>query len=132
VRPPSASGLCIGVDDASTHSGAPIKQFRCDGQPDQQWNASEVEAGVVVFINEKSRKCMGVDHASMEPGADLRQFDCDGSESQKWIFKACDMSRECMANKQSGLCVAASRSDHDVQLEQVKCESGRTQAWTGF
>lgn len=126
-----ASDFCIGVDHASTDSGAPIKQLRCDGKPNQQWIAKEVERGVVVFINEKSRKCMGVDHASKDPGADLMQLDCDGSESQKWIFKACDMSRECMANKESGLCVAAGRLDHDVQLEQVKCENGPTQ-WPGF
>lgn len=132
VLPPSAPGFCIGVDDASTASGAPVKQLRCDGQPNQQWFAQEVEHGVVIYINEKSHKCMDVDHASMEPGADLMQSDCDGSENQQWIFKACDASRECMANKKSGLCVAASRLDHDVQLEQVKCETGQPQAWPGF
>jgi ricin-type beta-trefoil lectin protein len=124
--------FCIGVDHASTSPGASIKQFRCDGKPNQQWNTKKAEPGFFSLENEKSGKCMGVDHASKQPGADIKQFDCDGSENQKWTVKACPGGGECMVNKKSGLCLAADRLGHDVQLEQHTCGGGSTQVWTGF
>ncbi|MFP2926424.1 RICIN domain-containing protein [Pyxidicoccus sp. 3LG] len=126
-----AADICIGVDNASKKDDADIKLFKCDGKPNQQWTADEVEPGIFNIVNDKSDKCMGVDHAKTTPGADIKQFGCDKSENQKWVFGTCN-GAPCTVNKKSGLCLTSARVGHDVQLEQGECVGGTTQAWARF
>ncbi|RKG65485.1 hypothetical protein D7V80_23105 [Corallococcus sp. CA054B] len=124
-------GYCIGVDPASKKDGADIKLFKCDGKPNQQWTRKPVSTGVYNFVNQQSGKCMGVMDAMETPGASIQQFTCDGSENQNWVFGACG-SDTCTVNRNSNLCLSAPRLGHDVPMQQLQCEGGKTQAWSRF
>ena len=74
------SGLCLGVDGASTADGARVSQFNCDPTP----TASENQAWRFVFStvdqyqirNGKSGKCIGINGASTANGAFATQQTC--------------------------------------------------------
>lgn len=100
------SKRCIGVDRASTSSGAYIKQFTCDGSDNQTWlllAGAAGSSGFYNFQNKKSGMCMGVDRASRNPGADMRQFPCDSSLNQRW-FLAFDVIPECPSPDPANVC----------------------------
>jgi V8-like Glu-specific endopeptidase len=80
------SGKCIGVDHASTASGARVAQYPCDGFDNQSWQFFQASPGRFNIVNGKSGKCIGVDRAATANGAELFQFTCDGSMNQQWIF----------------------------------------------
>ncbi|WPB74146.1 RICIN domain-containing protein [Archangium violaceum] len=129
IQNSSSTDFCIGVDQASTDEHARLKQFRCDGKPNQQWSAKRVKQNALNFINKKSELCMGVEDARTDAGAPIRQYECDGSENQKWMFAACPSGARCMMNKKSELCVATERPGHDAALIQAPCNAGPV--WTG-
>lgn len=80
------SGLCIGVDGASTASGARIAQYACDGATNQSWKFVSVTTGYYSVVNKKSNLCIGVSGASTANDVGLFQFACDNSLNQSWIF----------------------------------------------
>lgn len=133
---------CIGVDRASTSSGAYIKQFTCDGSDNQTWllRSAAGSSGFYNFQNKNSdNMCMGVDRASRNPGADIRQFPCDSSLNQRWflafdVIPECpspDPANVCIINVKSGLCVGVDRAStaNGAQLKQFQCDGRINQSW---
>lgn len=133
------SQRCIGVDRASTSSGAYIKQFRCDGSDNQEWLLNSLDGDHYTIQNKKSGMCMGVDHASTNPNADIRQFPCDSSLNQIWILlqigTTCatgdDTNQWCIINEKSELCVGVNHSStaDGAQLKQFPCDGRLNQFW---
>lgn len=126
------SGRCIGVDRASTSSGAYIKQFTCDGARNQYWTTRETgQTGIYNLVNLKSGKCMGVDRASTSAGANIRQFNCDSSANQRWFFVEASGSSVRMVNFKSRLCIGVDRAsvENGAQLKQFRCDGRPNQSW---
>jgi hypothetical protein len=128
------SGLCIGVDGASTANGAFIKQFTCgNAAPNQTWILDELDFGVYSLVNQKSGRCMGVDLASVDPGADIRQFTCEGAANQKWSFVEATGSDVWIVNFKSGLCIGVDGGsiENGAQLKQFPCSTppAPNQSW---
>ena len=90
------SGLCLGVDGASTADGARVSQFGCDPTPttgeNQAWEfvpTGSVGATNYFHIrNGKSRKCIGINGGSNANGAAASQFGCSAAviNNQAFLF----------------------------------------------
>lgn len=128
------SELCMGVDRASKKNGALVKQFPCDGRPNQQWRV----VGRFTLQNVNSGKCLGVDRASVKPGANIGQYDCepnrdDIGSNQSWDLLGIEGSTvKRIINKKSTLhhgnrrfCVGVNRGSKakGAQLKQFPCDA---------
>jgi hypothetical protein len=127
------SGLCLGVDHASTAEGARLKQFRCDNSRNQSWRTgTEPDSPGVIFANLKSNLCMGVDRASTDPDAIIGQYYCEGRQpEQKWITAGGDGDAIRIMNYNSRLCIGVDRASTagGAQLKQFKCDNRPNQKW---
>jgi hypothetical protein len=128
------SNRCIGVDHASKANGALVKQFNCDGSPNQKWRV----VGRTSLQNVKSGKCMGVDHGSTAPGANIGQYNCDRDTdrnltNQSWELLGLEgsMVRE-LVNEKSTLshgnrrfCIGVDHGStaNGAQLKQFPCDN---------
>jgi len=129
------SKLCIGVDHASTANGALVKQFNCDGAPNQRWRT--VRAGAIHrFKNVKSGLCIGVDGASVNPGANIGQYNCSAGlptdNNQGWtIQKNPDEPAWNLHNAKSDRCIGVDHAStaNGAQLKQFDCDHKQNQEW---
>jgi V8-like Glu-specific endopeptidase len=90
------SGLCLGVDGASTADGARVSQFGCDPTPttteNQAWRftftRSVGNTNYYQIRNGKSGKCIGINGGSNANGAFASQFTCGatGINNQSYLF----------------------------------------------
>jgi Trypsin/Ricin-type beta-trefoil lectin domain len=86
------SGMCLGVDGASTADGALIMQFPCASPSpvnNQAWQFVNSTGSYFQVRNGKSGKCMGVSGGSLDHGAILAQFSCSSLGSvnnQTWVY----------------------------------------------
>ncbi|MCW7541175.1 RICIN domain-containing protein [Aquabacterium sp. A7-Y] len=81
------SGKALGVDRASTASGAELIQATADTNNNQDWKFQthpNYPSGVYSIKNRKSGLCIGISGASTASGAQAAQFRCDGRTNQGW------------------------------------------------
>ena len=118
------SGLCMGVDHASTANGALVKQFGCDNTSNQRWSVQS-SSNLNVFTNGKSGLCMGVDGASVSAGANIGQFNCGNfAPNQSWVvFQGSSSIQFNLINNKSGLCIGVDGGStaSGAQLKQFSC-----------
>lgn len=81
------SKLNLGIDRASTASGAAAITANPSGDLNQDWDRVWEGYGPDGYAmkNRKSGLCLGVSGASTADGALVAQFPCDGSANQGWI-----------------------------------------------
>jgi hypothetical protein len=121
------SGHCMGVDRASMDNGALVKQFKCDGRPNQRWRVQNFGT-YNKLVNVKSRKCMGVDGASKKHGANIGQYNCGHAPNQAWILFSDGPNspplQGTLGNVKSERCIGVNEAsrDHGAQLRQFKCD----------
>ncbi|MFI6507822.1 RICIN domain-containing protein [Streptosporangium sp. NPDC050855] len=77
------SGLCAGVQDASTSAGKAVQQQTCSGGSSQNWNLSQSGSSYRV-INANGGKCLNVKDSSTASGALIQQNSCDSVASKQW------------------------------------------------
>jgi hypothetical protein len=82
----SLSGKNLGINGASTASGAAAIQANPAGDANQDWQFTESSYpnGWYAVKNRKSGLCLGISGASTANGAQAAQFPCDGSANQGW------------------------------------------------
>ena len=80
------SGLNLGVDGASTSSGAAAIVATGSGATNQDWQQIARNDTVFELKNKKSGLCLGISSASTANGAQAAQFPCDGSANQGWEY----------------------------------------------
>ena len=125
------SDRCIGVDHASTENGALVKQFKCDGKPNQQWRVLDRDT----LQNVKSGKCLGVDRASTQAGANIGQYNCErgnGINNQSWtllglqgsMVRALVNEKSTLAHNNQRFCIGVDHASNDngAQLKQFPCD----------
>ncbi|MDN0200780.1 RICIN domain-containing protein [Streptomyces sp. S.PNR 29] len=80
----SAAGRNLGIDGASTASGAAAIIANGSSDLNQDWERDWTDNGYFRMINHKSGLCLGISGASTANGAQAAQFRCDGSTNQQW------------------------------------------------
>jgi hypothetical protein len=80
------SNKCMGVDRASTSSGANIGQYDCLARaPNQEWIGLTVSGGWLGLGNVKSGLCIRPDGGSTGNDVQLKQFACKSTDtSEHW------------------------------------------------
>lgn len=79
-----SAGRNLGIDGASTASGAGAIIANPSSDLNQDWHKEFLNGGYFRLINRKSGKCLGISNASTANGARAAQFPCDGSANQSW------------------------------------------------
>jgi len=80
------SGRNLGIDGASTATGAAAIIANGSGDANQDWVQVDRDEYTFALRNRKSGKCLGIDSASTANGAQAAQFPCDGSANQGWGY----------------------------------------------
>ncbi|WP_330351363.1 RICIN domain-containing protein [Streptomyces sp. NBC_00582] len=81
------SGRNLGIDGASTTSGAAAIQANGSSDLNQDWELitkTSYPAGWYALKNRKSGLCRGISGAGTANGAQAAQFACDDSANQLW------------------------------------------------
>ncbi|XVS65563.1 RICIN domain-containing protein [Actinosynnema sp. CA-299493] len=81
----AATGLCVGVQDASTSAGKAIQQQTCTGGSSQVWSVTASGSNYRV-VNANGGKCVNVKDSSTAVGALVQQNSCDSVTSKQWTF----------------------------------------------
>jgi hypothetical protein len=81
------SGYNMGIDGASTATGAAAILANPSGDANQDWVYTLRDEYTFELKNRKSGKCLGISGASTANGAQAAQFPCDGSLNQGWEFR---------------------------------------------
>ena len=76
------SGKCLDVSEASTLNGAPVIQWTCIGDTNQQWLPIPIGDGYLKFVARHSGKVLGVQ--STANGAPVVQLTEAGTAPQQW------------------------------------------------
>ncbi|MFE2071110.1 RICIN domain-containing protein [Streptomyces sp. NPDC059467] len=82
-----SAGRNLGIDGASTASGAAAIIANGSGDANQDWLLvpnSNYPSDYFAMKNRKSGLCLGISGASTADGAQAAQFPCDGSANQGW------------------------------------------------
>ncbi|MET8813069.1 RICIN domain-containing protein [Streptomyces sp. NPDC004549] len=79
------SGLNLGIDGASSASGAAAIVAKGSSNLNQDWARQYYDGGEYYALkNRQSGLCLGISGASTANGAQAAQFPCDGSANQGW------------------------------------------------
>ncbi|MGW7380600.1 RICIN domain-containing protein [Streptomyces sp. NPDC054794] len=90
IRPAHAQGMCLEVADWRKDNGAPVRQWPCTGQPNQQWRyVYDTNRSDVYWLkNVWSDKCLEIADWRTDNGAPARQWDCHYGANQTWVANA--------------------------------------------
>ncbi|MFE9751459.1 RICIN domain-containing protein [Saccharothrix saharensis] len=80
-----SSGLCVGVQDASTSAGKAIQQQACTGAASQTWSLTASGSNYRV-VNANGGKCANTKDNSTAAGALVQTNSCDSAATKQWTF----------------------------------------------
>ena len=78
------SNKVLDVAGGGETAGAPVQQFRYNGNEDQLWRIERVGGGVFQIVNVASGLCLDVEGGGRADGARVIQFRCEGLQNQAW------------------------------------------------
>ncbi|MFJ3767536.1 RICIN domain-containing protein [Streptomyces sp. NPDC090082] len=87
IRPQHASGMCLEVADWRKDDGAPVRQWPCTGNPNQQWRKyymTSSSTGPYWYVNVNSGKCLEIGGWATNNGATANQWSCHYGANQTW------------------------------------------------
>ncbi|WP_369142716.1 RICIN domain-containing protein [Streptomyces sp. R44] len=127
------SGKCADVSNFDSADGAPIIQWGCGGDINQQyWFRNVGTSGYVQIMARNSGKCLEVSGASTEDGALVIQKTCGSAKSQHWkVEPTGDAGYSRLVARLSGKCLdVADYSYADgAKIDQWTCSGGQNQQW---
>ncbi|MGN6759718.1 MAG: RICIN domain-containing protein [Leifsonia sp.] len=97
------SSLVLGVQGASTVSGATALQWTDNGTRDHQWNLVADGNGAYKIVNENSGLVLDVQNSSTSAGAAVVQATDAGTTSQLWSAVSAGSGEFKLVNENSGL-----------------------------
>lgn len=97
------SGLLLGVNGASTSSGAAALQWSNNGTRDHLWDLVGDGNGAYKIVNENSGLVLGVAGASTSSGAAVEQLTDDGDTGELWNAVSAGSGEYKLVNENSGL-----------------------------
>jgi hypothetical protein len=81
------SGMCLGVEGASTAQNAWVNEYHCDTGASQYWYFAPVaEGGPFTIVNLNSFMCLDIPNGSVVDGTRLQQFPCHGGPAQQFTI----------------------------------------------
>jgi hypothetical protein len=104
------SGLLLGVNGASTASGASALQWTDNGTRDHLWDLVGDGNGAYKIVNENSGLVLGVAGASTSAGAAVEQLSDDGDTGELWNLTAAGGGAYKLVNVNSGLVLGISNA----------------------
>ena len=104
------SGLLIGVQDASTASGAQVQQYQDNGTNDHLWEFVEARDGTFKMRNINSGLVMGVAGMQTTDSALIQQQPDSHDSNQQWQFVDTGGGQFLIRNQHSGLVLGV---DHE-------------------
>ena len=119
----AASGQCMDVNLASLQPDAPVIQWPCSNNTNQQWQVAGA-GGFYTFRVAHSGQCLDVDKASVAAGAGLIQFGCTGAANQQFALRPQGGGYALVA-RHSNLCVGVV----GTRLTQLACNGSAAQTW---
>jgi hypothetical protein len=84
------TGLCMGVQGASTGYSIPIDQETCSGAKNQIWSLNAYESSYEL-VNANSNMCLDLNNGNVTDGNNLKQYGCfslGSNPNQLWTFVA--------------------------------------------
>ena len=82
------SGMCMDVDEVSKLWWAPVNQWPCNGQTNQQWEMTQTD-GWYTLKSVNSGLCLDVPNATWDSGAGLIQYACQpGAWNEQFKIRA--------------------------------------------
>ncbi|MEU6789113.1 ricin-type beta-trefoil lectin domain protein [Nonomuraea angiospora] len=114
------SGRCLDVSQAN---GAQAQIWDCNGQPGQQWTATE-DGELRVY----GGKCLDVYNRGTADGTNVIIWDCNGQDNQKWRFNSDGTITAVGANK--CLDVPNNATANGTKLTIWSCNGGANQRWS--
>jgi hypothetical protein len=127
------SSKCADVNGWSQSSGAPIIQYTCGGQANQQWAEEDMGGGYVRLRVSHSGMCMDLAQQSTANSVGIVQATCGTGASQQWAKEDMGGGWYRLKSRYSGKCVdvnAASQSN-GAALIQYTCHTQANQQWMG-
>ncbi|MFB9252144.1 RICIN domain-containing protein [Sphaerisporangium melleum] len=118
-----ASGRCLDVNGASQTNGAAAQIWDCNGQANQQWNATSASE-LRVYGN----KCLDVNGAGTADGTAVIIWDCNNQNNQKWRFNSDGTITAVGANK--CLSLASNGTANGTKAQIATCNGATGQKWT--
>lgn len=97
------SGLVLGINAASTSSGAAALQWTNNGTRDHLWDLVGDGNGAYKVVNENSGLVLGVAGASTSSGAAVEQLTDDGDTGELWYADSAGSGEYKLVNEKSGL-----------------------------
>jgi Ricin-type beta-trefoil lectin domain-like len=97
------SGLVLGIQNASTSSGAAALQWTDTGAADHVWSLVDTGSGNYRIVNQNSGLVLGVAGGSTAAGAAVQQLSDTGATSQRWQFVSTGSGQYKIKNVNSGL-----------------------------
>lgn len=123
------NGSCLGVEGASTASGAKVKAQSCGSTSFQQWKALKNAGGEYQFANVGSGLCMDLPDASIAPGTPIRQWDCSGGSWQKWQLNGTGRGHYYVTSRLSGQALDEDLHDTAGSVIQRAYSGKPSQQW---
>ncbi|MFD7379756.1 RICIN domain-containing protein [Streptomyces mirabilis] len=117
------SGKCLTVDGYSSSNGAPVNQYTCVHQYNQQWRASTQNTGFQLQARHSGR-CMSVKGGSKRKGAPVIQWNCNGALDQTF-FGVSDTLRP--QNSRLCLAIKGGSTANRAPLIQWRCNGATDQ-----
>ncbi|MFI6633016.1 PQQ-dependent sugar dehydrogenase [Nonomuraea fuscirosea] len=115
------SNRCLDVNGASQADGALAQLWDCNGQPNQQWTATD--AGELRIYG---GKCLDVNGAGTADGTAVLIWTCNGQSNQKWRLNADGTITAVGANK----CLDVPGTANGAKARIWTCDGGTDQRWT--
>ena len=118
------SGMCMDVYEVSKLWWAPVNQWPCNGQTNQQWEITQTD-GWYTLKSVNSGLCLDVPNATWDSGAGLIQYACQpGAWNQQFKIRAQGGGFFLVA-RHSGKCVAVGggAKDQRARLTQEGCDA---------
>lgn len=121
-----ADGLALNVAFAATSNGAAVVQWPAGSDPNNYFSLTSIGDGYTRIVAQHSGKDVVILDAGAAPGARAIQHDYGNPAvaNDEWLLEDAGGGRFRIANRLSGLYLAAANSDWGTQFVQVSYRSG--------
>ncbi|MEV7086935.1 family 43 glycosylhydrolase [Streptomyces sp. NPDC093085] len=117
------SGKCLEVADGSTADGAAVRQWGCDGRPEQRWRVEDLGNDTSRLVNAATGKVLDTADCSVADGAALRQW--------SWLNNLCQAFRFTVTDQGGWVRIVGARSGKVADVANCSTADGADlRQWT--
>jgi microsomal dipeptidase-like Zn-dependent dipeptidase len=125
------AGRCLDVEAAATTDGAKVKQWACNGAPNQRWQLRSNDKLNWEVVAVHSGKCLEVEALSSADLANVQQSACRGGSQQQWqLVRTGNTFRLLAAHSGKCLDVRGEGRANGTSVVQYACHGASNQQWS--